>query len=353
MKSSRWAAIAAVMVFLVVGSSAFAGEQAAWLKDAEIACSQAFAETGLKPNDATLLVLTNAGYGQVGLESTEAFLDVITKVSGCTIGSRTLLPIHASVLDPLWFSMYRKDTGKMIFARWTGEKFEQQVVDASPDTIFTREGWAAAASGLIGPNIFSVVSLSLSWAEASPWPLLMSAMFHDHFCPGVNAGYLAGEFLKGQLPLGPEDKYVFVTAPGKCAADALQVMYNATAGKSSGFTMTIGAKKAASYKGGEVPPFSVAMRVNAKKDVCDGLVLGFDWPQAYKDTGVTAEEHSPKGGQADPMFWIARTKMSMQMAKMPLDKKLGYIVVIKKFSGKAGLANEVSGGDPYAVAWKH
>ena len=353
MKASRWPVIAVVLVILVIGSSAMAGEQSAWLKDAESVCSQAFAETGLKPSDANLLILTNAGYGQIGSEPTETFLDVITKVSGCTTGTRSLLPVHSSVHDPLWFSIYRKDTGKLVFARWTGDKFEQQTIEASPEKIFTRERWAAAASGLIGPNLFSVVSLSLSWAESPPWPLLMSAMFHDHFCPGVNAGYLAGEFLKEQLPLGPGDKYVFVTAPGKCAADALQVMYNATAGKSGGFSMTIGSKQAAAYKAGDVPPFTVAMRVNAKKDVCDGLVLGFDWPHAYKDTGVTAEEHSPKGGQADPMFWIARAKMSMQMAQMPLEKKLGYIVVIKKFAGKAGLANEVSGGDPYAVAWKH
>jgi formylmethanofuran dehydrogenase subunit E-like metal-binding protein len=352
MKASRWLAVAAVSVFLVVGSFAQASDQPAWLVDAESACSQAFAETGLKPGDANLLFLTNAGYGRIGSDTTEAFIDVIPKVSGCTIGNRSLLPVHSSVLDPLWFSIFRKDTGKLVFVRWTGNKFEQQVIDALPEKILTPKGWADAASGVIGPNVFGVVSLSLSWAEGPPWPLLVAAMFHDHFCPGVNAGYLAGEFLKEKLPLGPGDKYVFVTAPGKCAADALQVMYNATAGKSSGFTMTINKKQAAAYQKGNIPPFTVAMRVNAKKDVCDGLVLGFDWPQAYKDTGVTAEEHSPKGGPSNPMFWVSRAKMSMQMAKMPLNRQLGYIVPLKSFAGKAGLAGEVSSGDPYAIAWK-
>jgi hypothetical protein len=104
-------------------------------------------------------------------------------------------------------------------------------------------------------------------------------------------------------------------------------------------------------KQGGVQPSIVAMRVNRRLDICDGRILGFDWNKAYADTGVRAEEMAPQGGTNNPIFWIARVKMSRQLASLTKDKLLGYIVELKSFSGKASLADKVAGGDPYAVVW--
>ena len=128
----------------------------------------------------------------------------------------------------------------------------QQTIDARPEAVLSPEGWQKAAGGLIGPHVFSVVSLSMTWAVDPPWHLLMAAAFHDHFCPGVNSGYIAGQYVMDKLPLGPGDKYVFVTAPAKCAADALQVMFNTTTGKSGGYAMAIGGKQLGAYASGGV-----------------------------------------------------------------------------------------------------
>lgn len=315
------------------------------------ALAGAMTEIGLPKGDPNLLLLTNAGYGSIGRQSTEAFVDVAHQESGCSLGSRSLLTLHTSVMEPLWCSIYRKDTGKLVFFKWAGAGFDRQVIDAAPSSILTPEGWKAASSGLIGPKAFSVISLSLTWAVEPPWPLLLAATFHDHFCPGVNSGYIAGQYLMEKLPLGPGEQYVFVTAPGKCAADALQVMFNATAGKSSGYTMAVNDASLDKYAAGEVKPSIIAMRVNKKADACQGAVLGFDWSKAYTDTGVKAEDMAPKGGPGNPMFWIARVKMSRELARQPEQKLLGYLVEIKSFSGKADLADKVAGGDPYAVVW--
>ena len=296
--------------------------------------------------------MTDAGYGQIGEQSTEAGIDLLQNITGCSPGSRTLLTVHASVLDSLWFSLYRKDTGKLVFVKWTGGDFEQQVADASPDKILSREGWKAAASGLMGPKTFSVVSMSLTWAVDPPWTLLKAACFHDHFCPGVNAGYIAGEYLKDKMALGPGDKYVFVTAPAICPADALQVMFNTTTGKMSGYSMAVDGKTLKEYSQGGIRPITVAMRVNQKEDACEGKVLGFDWGKAFKVTGVKPDELSPEGGKADPMFWIARVKMSRELAHMPKAELVGLIAELKSFSGPAALADQISGGNPYATAFK-
>ncbi len=196
-----------------------------------------------------------------------------------------------------------------------------------------------------------MISICLTWAVEPPWALLLAATFHDHFCPGVNSGYIAGQYLMEKMPLGPGDQYVFVIAPGKCAADALQVMFNTTAGKSSGYAMAIGDEALAKYSSGKVQPSIIAMRINKKADTCKGVALGFDWDKAYSDTGVKAEDMAPQGGPGNPMFWIARVKMSRELARMQKQKLLTYISELKQFSGKASLADKVAGGDPYALVW--
>jgi formylmethanofuran dehydrogenase subunit E-like metal-binding protein len=353
MRKSKWIfPVIAVLLLLVTGASG-ADDSAAWLSAAEKSLSRGMAVIGLNKGDSNLLVLTNAGYGQISGATTEAFLDLAQVSTGCSIGARSLLAVHASIDNQLWFSIFRKDTGKLIFAKWTGEKFDQQVLNADPDKILTPEGWKSAASGLIGPNIFSVVSISLTWALDPPWPLLLASSFHDHFCPGVNAGYIVGEYLRRKIPLGIGDKYVFATAPAICPADALQVMFNTTAGKSSGYAMAISPKALATYSRDGARPTTIAMRVNLKADTCTGAVLGFSWDKAYKDTGVKPEEIAPQGGKRNPIFWIARVKMSRKMVQIPPEQLLGYVIELKRFSGKASLAEKVGGGDPYAVAWEH
>ena len=312
---------------------------------------KALVDIGLPKGDENLLVLTNAGYGQIGPQTSEAFLDIAGKTTGCSIGTRSLLAVHKSINDPLWCSIFRKDTRKLIFLKWTGQGFAQQVVDASPERILTPEGWKTAAAGLIGQNIFSVVSISLTWTAGPPWPRLLAATFHDHFCPGVNAGYVIGEYCRDKMALGPGEQYLFVTAPAICPADALQVIFNTTAGKSSGYAMYIAPALSAKYEKDKVQPMTIAMRVNRTADICEGTVFGFDWNKAYRDTGVRAEDIAPPGGSSDPMFWISRVKMSRELARLPREDLLGYVVELKRFSGKARLADEIAGGDPYASVW--
>jgi formylmethanofuran dehydrogenase subunit E-like metal-binding protein len=315
------------------------------------AMGKALSEIGLQRGDENLLVLTNAGYGQIGSQTSEAFLDIARETTGCSVGTRSLLAVHKSVNDPLWCSIFRKDTWKLIFMKWTGQGFTQQVVDASPEKILTPEGWKTVAAGLIGQNIFSVVSISLTWEVKPPWPLLLAATFHDHFCPGVNAGYVVAEYCRDKMALGPGEQYLFVTAPAICPADALQVIFNTTAGKNSGYVMSIARANLAKYEKDKVQPMTTAMRVNRKADTCEGIVFGFDWNKVYRDIGVKAEEIAPPGGSNNAMFWIARVKASRGLARLPREQLLGYIVELKRFSGKASLADEIVGGDPYAVVW--
>jgi len=347
--------LAILFVVTLMASQVWAAQhqptQKAWMGQANQALMSAMSTLKAANGDAGLLVLTNAGFGQVDGASTEAFFDQAQQVTGCTLGKRSLLQVHKSINDPLWFSIFRKDNGQLVFVVWKGQHFEQQIINASPEMIFTPAGWKTAADGLIGPNAFSVISLSLSWAAEPPWPLVQAATFHDHFCPGVNAGYYFGLYAQQHLPLGPGDKYVFITAPAICPADALQMMFNTTAGKSSGYVKSIDAGSLQKYACNGVTPSTVVIRVNQKANSCQGMVLGMDWSKAYVDTGVKAEEIAAPGGPANPMFWISRAKMSQALARLPQDKLMSFVFELKQFSGESDLAEKLSGGDPYSIVF--
>jgi|GEM_PF-673628 len=342
---SLFLGLAAVVFFLTPLCAAAAP---GGMEKMETALKSALAEIGLPAGDGRLFMLTNAGYGQVDNQSTEAFLDIAGATTGCTIGKRSLLPVHSPFYEPLWASLYRRDTGALLFIGWAEGGVKKQRINAAPEALLIPSAWKEAASGVIGKHLFSIVSLSHGWSAGAPWTLLTAGSFHNHLCPGVNIGYISGMYVMKELPLGDGDRYVFVSAPAKCWADALQVMFDTTTGKGGGYADAISDKKLGRYAQNGIDPTLIAMRVNRKNDVCDGIALGFDWDKAFAATRVSKEEFNAPGG---PLPAISRVKMASALAGAPIEKNLPYIVPLKRFSGKAALANAAAEGDPYAAIW--
>ncbi|MEF2232109.1 MAG: FmdE family protein [Pseudodesulfovibrio sp.] len=326
-------------------------EQTPSMRAAQTALADAMKTLDVSPDTPGFMVLTNAGYGQAARASTEQFLDVAMQTTGRTPGTRTLLLVNTPGSEPLWFALFRADDGRAVFIKLGKDGFASQQLQLAPEQIFKPEVWAATAKGLIGGRLFSVASIALSWTAGAPWPMLKGAELHDHFCPGLNAGFIAKAFLEKHLPLGPGDAYVFVGAPPICAMDALQSAFGATMGKNGAFAMRVPrAAKAHAVDG--VAPTLIAMRVNQEKDACDGVFIGFDWAKSEAFTGVSEAERTPPGGKKNPLFFISRVRMSWKLAQMPMEDKLACIKDLGRFSGPASLAWKVAdgGADPYAAA---
>lgn len=102
------------MTQVVQGKTLYSSEMVMALE----ALKMVFAKMELPKGDPNLLILTNGGYGQIGRQSTEPFLDIAQTVTGASFRARTLLPIHSSVNTPLWCSLFRKDTNRLVFFKW-------------------------------------------------------------------------------------------------------------------------------------------------------------------------------------------------------------------------------------------
>ncbi|MFZ5813067.1 MAG: FmdE family protein [Thermodesulfobacteriota bacterium] len=318
---------------------------------AKAALSRSLTALGEAKGSPDLLVLTNAAYARLDGKTAERFLDDVTEVTGASLGSRSLLSIHSSMLAPFWFSLYSKNKQKIVFCALKDGAFASQEIDAAPDALLAPDNWKTIRDGLIGSRLFSVASISLAWTGNPDFMALQAASFHDHFCPGVNYGLIMGDYIEKNFPLGPDDRYVFAVAPSNCAADALQVMYNTTTGKGGDYGMGISKEQQAAYALNGITPSAVVLRVNTKKDVCDALALGIDSARLYADMKLDEADLAPPGGQQNPLFHITRVRASRELCRMPKEKRIGYVVELKKMSGKASLAGEITANDPYAPIW--
>ncbi len=349
--------------FLLMGIVLFGAEVtgASEISPATAGLLRAQQALGLEKGDQRMLAVTNAGYGTFKGGSSEVFLDAISEITGCTMGKGNLLMVHTPFTEPLWFALFRKDSGKLIFNRWQKSAFQQMEINASPKHIMNPEAWTKAAKKPMGrKTLFSVVSIASSWSMGAPWPLLKSAEFHNHVCPGLHAGCILAKHLESALPLKKGEKYQFITSPPYCPADALQVLKDATVGKKSLFSKGLNKKMMKQYAGtlwheeAPLPPLlAIVIKVNQKADVCEGAIIAMDWKGLYSDLGMDPKTLSPKGGKKNPLFHIVRTDLSLKMLEMPMADRLKYIKEIKRFTGKASLAKKLAqaGTNPYAVIW--
>jgi formylmethanofuran dehydrogenase subunit E-like metal-binding protein len=352
--SGVWAGTAA--------SEAYSGGDATpEMKQAYQTLSEFRENLGLWKGDRKILALTNAGSAMLQGQSTEGWVDAISHITGCTWGSRSLLMIQSSETEPFWFSLFRKDTGKMMYARWGSGEFRKQVIGVQPETLLNTEAWKKSADGLIGrKNLFQTASISMGWAQQIPWPLLKSTQFHGHFCPGLVAGYLVHEYLKVRFPLRQGERYAFLGAPAYCPSDAMQVLFDSPMGRTGSFAVGIESKKLAQYSGrlwfdgiALSPLLVVAMRINPTANSCEGVVMGLNWKKAFEETETKNEDLAPSGGEANPLYHVSRVRMALKMLTLKLEDQLKWLVEVKRFSGPAGLMQEITreGADPYAVAF--
>lgn len=343
-----------LLLTLLIPSLCLPAESTADFSAARRAVQESMATLGMNKNDSGFLLLTNAAYGQINGQGAEPYRDLLSESTGCTIGKHSLLDIHTAFNTPLWFSLFQKGTNKLVFCTFQNGAFQRQTIQADPDKILDAQAWKQASRGLIGKKaLFQVVSISLAWSADAAWPILKTAGFHDHVCPGVNIGYLVHQYLEKSMPLEKGDRYLFFGALPKCYMDTLQVVYNATMGKQMAYGITMTQKQLAAYKTKGSVPSIIALKVNKGKDICQGIVLGFSWKQIMDDLGLRVAEFAPKEGPANPIFFVTRAKACWKMAQMKPEQKMRWLVEMRRFSGPASLAKRVcnAGGDPYGVVW--
>jgi len=119
MRNMKLMVVFSLFFLIFMTPAVWAADRSAWLDPGRTALNHAMSEIGVSKGDRNLLVLTNAGYGTVDNQTTEVFLDMAQRETGCSMGTRSLLAVHTGIQEPLWCSLYQNDTGRLVFLKWT------------------------------------------------------------------------------------------------------------------------------------------------------------------------------------------------------------------------------------------
>lgn len=310
-----------------------ADDYAQWASVGAAAAQQALKRmqlAGAAPAAGKMVVLTNAGYAEVGGASTLGALDGIAAPAGVSRGRGTLLEIQSAPWKPLWFAVYDPASGFCAYLEVDAAAFSNAApfgcislerIDAT-HLYRHAESWQAKFDARVfGGNEFRIIAIANAAAAGAPACALRVFEFHDHYCPGVTSGILMAEYVKSRFPAGKSGYFVHAVEPW-CKEDALMVLLNVTPGK-RGYAVSY---PNASDKAAKAPEARGAATIVYRQDDAtgrwEGRVLGFQW----------AETDCPKTGSGlidklcMDLWYLAR-----------LDRPGDFVQVIKTFQLPEGV----------------
>ncbi|MFB3764499.1 MAG: FmdE family protein [Methanotrichaceae archaeon] len=320
--------LAILIVFLLLPGMVLA-QNAAMEEIGSRAAKAAMDLLHFKSGDKNILALTDAGHVDLGGNTTESCVKGITNISGCNTGDGNLYQILRPHWKPLWFFFYNKDSGESVYLQVDGKISIKSLSDIRAlknDEIFSKISKAnvkisymlnnsAEANNTFNNksfngNEFSLIGIANIWAEpGASEEFLQAAAFHDHLCPGVTSGYMIINYVESKLPITDVNaqSYKVIAIPPWCKDDAIQILWDATVGKASMYSMALNdMEKSALSSKYKTDIAGIYVRWNDTSKKGDGLVLGFNWTKMYELTGTDNWK-----GPA----WAPKLVMDMEMMK--------------------------------------
>ncbi len=256
----------------------------------------------VSPQKENLIVLTDAGYAEIGNSSTMGFIDGFSDATGCRRGNSRFAEIHARYDAPLWAAVYDKNSGYCAYLQLKSSRFSGDIQSAPASDIFdmavaekinAEHLYANAeayhkkfADKIFGGNDFRIVTIANALAKGAPAYTLRAFEYHDHYCPGVTSGIIIVNYLKKNFAAKPEDSYFVQSVQPWCKEDALMTLLNATPGKGGYSALYSTEADRAVWKAEAKDASTIIYREDKNTKKWEGLVLAFKWDDSVcKDFG--------------------------------------------------------------------
>ncbi len=189
----------------------------------------------LEKDDRDLLVQTSAGYVRFNGQLTDMTMDGIFEVLGSRLSRYTLLPMHNAPWKPLYFTFtlrgadgvtmdsiymsYDPETLKF----WVGTSEDgKQVNDIGPNALNVQARVNDLSRNVFKEgNWFNIQSIANAWRNDPPFDQLVTFLYHDHACPGVQPGFFIVDKVLTDFPLSGQENYFWIASSIYCKDDSL------------------------------------------------------------------------------------------------------------------------------------
>ncbi len=326
--------------------------QGLWAADMTNLITEGVKELGVEKGSPDLLALTNATYVKVNGETTEGIVDVIGDITGCSMGKKNLLLYHRPVNSPLKVVLFVKNSGgNAVIITDNGQQAGKISLKMGIDQALTPDGWKTIQQQL-GPDTFTLVSITDAWAKNAPYDFLKCCEFHNHLCPGVSSGYQIAQFIMDTYPLNKGEAYTWIAAPNWCKEDAIQILLDLTPGKKNLYVKNLTAEQKKAVLGETATDNIGGILIiwDNKAKTGKAVALRYNWGKARSISGVAEEDFAPKGGKTNPLFWISRLKCNTGLAPY-LSTPADFVTVVKEVPVTQQMVTDMTraGVNPYEV----
>ena len=212
-----------------------------------------FQEKGinLEKDNLNLVVITSAGYVYLDGQPTDPCYDGIFDILGARLSRKNLLPVHQPFYKPLWFTFVLKgydgktlDSVFIIYDPTTKQLVAKEssngtkVNDIGPEALNDRLRDSENAK-IFGSVYFNIESIANAWKYDVPYDQLMTFLFHNHVCPGVQPGFFITEYAFENYPLESGQEYKWFGTSIYCKDDALLYLMGVTPGTGTYFAKRV------------------------------------------------------------------------------------------------------------------
>ncbi|WBF05871.1 hypothetical protein ISG35_06415 [Methanothermobacter thermautotrophicus] len=302
---------------------------------AEMAKEIFLAERGinLERDDLNVAVLTSAGYVYLNGTPTDGCYDGIFSVLGSRLSRKNLLPVHSPFYKPLWFTFVLKgadgktlDSVHITYNPLTGELSAgagpdgSRVNDIGPAALnnATRDN---ANSAIFGSSYFSIESIANAWKYSIPYDQLVTFLFHNHVCPGVQPGFFITEYALENYPLAAGQQYQWFGTSIYCKDDALLYLMGVSPGTGTYFAKRVLQEELESpmVPGGSEEGILIVW--DPVKKVGKAVMISFRWPEFDLSDCTTRNAMFEKWAAAFIMLYSGQTP-SYMTSPMVLTKEV-------------------------------
>lgn len=245
-----------------------------------------------------LMVLTSAGYVMLNEQSTEACWDGLFEVLGSRLSRLTLLPDHKAIWTPLWFNFaLKQDDGSLmsIYIRYNpngtffvGEFNGSHTYNINISTLNNSAlSNGISSSAYPDKNYFSIQSISNAWYGEPAFDQIMSFLYHNHACPGVQPGFFITEYIQSNFPLNENQSYVYIANEVYCKDDSLEYILDISPGLGNYLVQKLTSDE---YKGKEgLDEEGILIIWDSSKKIGQAVTINFKWPTLDLSSYSTSE----------------------------------------------------------------
>ena len=244
-----------------------------------------------------LMVLTSAGYVLINEQSTEACWDGLFEELGSRLSRKTLLPHHKPIWTPLFFNFaLKQDDGSLmsIYMRYNENgSFYVGNFNGSQTYNFNISVLNSSVSGKINKqvyidgNYFGIQSISNAWNGEPAFDQLITFLYHNHACPGVQPGFFIADYIQQNFPLNENQSYIYIANEQYCKEDSIEYMLDLSPGLGNYLVQKLTSDE---YKGqNDLDEEGILIIWDSANNIGQAVTISYQWPSPDLSAYATSE----------------------------------------------------------------